>query len=389
MRFRKDWPRVMRWLVVPAIIVSLLAQVPPHALANDPRAELDRALDRQKYIAEQKKQATNDLARVYWETEEVTHQLRQVENDLALANSRLALLTNDLVVARRNLEQVEEELSQAQGRYDASKFTLAMRIRAINEEGRVNYLGVLLGATTFSDFLSRFDMLKLIVQRDSKLFDQIRVDKTILESRQVETIDYRNWLQRLRADAEIYRAEVEEQRTRRQSVSRNLEISRSRLEAQLDEIERLEQIIGDEIAEIQRRLARAAGRFVPIHPLRGNPPITSDFGPRIHPILGTWRTHSGTDFGAPSGEPIYAIEDGQVIVARWDDVYGWLTVIDHGGGVASWYAHASRLLTQTGDQVKRGDRIALVGSTGMSTGPHLHLEIRVDGKPEDPMSYIK
>lgn len=389
MRRRTGWARVLHWTAALVMVASVLAQMAPPARANELQNNLNNALDRQKYIQEQKKAATNELARLHWELEEAAERLRQAESELALANQRLTALNNLLTEARRDLDHVETELLAATERYELRKAVLGTRIRIINEEGRVNYLAVLLGANTFGDFLSRFDMLKLVVKRDSLLFNEIRDAKGVLEARQQAAIAHRNQIQDLRAQAEFHKGDVESKRAQRQQVSRNLEVSKRRMEEKLDEFERQEQMLAEEIAEIQRQLARAAGRFIPIHPLKRPATITSPFGMRLHPILGVWRGHTGTDFAANTGEPIYAIEDGQVIVARWDDAYGYLTIIDHGGGISSWYAHASKLLTTTGQEVKQGQKIAEVGSTGWSTGPHLHLEIRINGKAEDPMEYIK
>lgn len=116
--------------------------------------------------------------------------------------------------------------------------------------------------------------------------------------------------------------------------------------------------------------------------------ISSGFGMRRHPIFGTGRMHTGVDFGAPMGAPIYAATDGVVVSAGWRGGYGLAVVVDHGGGVATLYAHSSRLNVAPGQRVSRGQVIAATGSTGQSTGPHLHFEVRVNGQPRDPMPYL-
>jgi len=123
-----------------------------------------------------------------------------------------------------------------------------------------------------------------------------------------------------------------------------------------------------------------------IRPVPGR--ITSGFGPRTHPILGYVRMHTGADFTAPYGQEIRAAQAGRVILAGRFGGYGNTVVIDHGGGVATLYAHQSELVVVYGDSVERGERIGLIGSTGLSTGPHLHFEVRVDGTPVDPVPYL-
>ena len=117
-------------------------------------------------------------------------------------------------------------------------------------------------------------------------------------------------------------------------------------------------------------------------------PITSGFGPRVHPIYGDVRMHTGIDFGASMGTPIRAAADGIVVSAGPFGGYGNATVIDHGNGLATMYAHQSQIIVSAGQRVSRGQVIGYVGSTGFSTGPHLHFEVRVQGTPVDPMQYL-
>jgi murein DD-endopeptidase MepM/ murein hydrolase activator NlpD len=131
-------------------------------------------------------------------------------------------------------------------------------------------------------------------------------------------------------------------------------------------------------------LIRGTGRLsIPI-----NAPITSHFGYRVHPVLGYRRLHTGTDFGADTGTPIRAAEAGTVVHAGWQGGYGNAVIIDHGGGMTTLYAHCSQLFARNGQTVQKGEAIAAVGSTGMSTGPHLHFEVRINGDPQNPLAYI-
>jgi murein DD-endopeptidase MepM/ murein hydrolase activator NlpD len=117
-------------------------------------------------------------------------------------------------------------------------------------------------------------------------------------------------------------------------------------------------------------------------------PITSYYGLRLHPILGTYRMHYGLDIGAPYGQSIYAADSGVVIFANWMGGYGLTLIIDHGDGLSTLYAHTSDILVNVGDAVNQGQVVAKVGSTGYSTGPHLHFEVRVNGEPQNPLNYL-
>ncbi len=388
MRFASRSRRVIRWIVLPVLIAGMMTQVAPRARADDPAAELEKAQNKLEAIQRLKAQVKDTLNRAYLDAEEARQKLNQVDNDLVTANSQLAVITNQLTSAQGKVTQIDAELVEAKKQVAQHKEMLSKRLRAINEEGRVNYLAVLFGSASFSDFMSRFDMLKIVVKKDAQLFEVVRKDKQVLEDKQLEAIARKNRLEDLKAQAETRRNTIAVKRDERVQVSRSLEASKRFLQAQYDAYDRDEQAMMEQVVEIQRRANRQAGRFSPIFPITRPIIITDPFGPRLHPILQVWRQHTGTDFNASMGSPVFAIEDGTVIVAGWNNSYGNLIVIDHGGGYSSWYGHASKLLVKVNDKVVRNQRIALAGSTGMSTGPHVHLEVRVDGKPMDPMKYL-
>jgi murein DD-endopeptidase MepM/ murein hydrolase activator NlpD len=154
------------------------------------------------------------------------------------------------------------------------------------------------------------------------------------------------------------------------------------LEKQSKEIQTL---IQDQLGrDSSSPIVRVPGKFV--DPIQA--PVTSEFGYRTHPISGAQRLHAGRDYGADTGTPIVSTEDGTVTYATWMQGYGNTIIVDHGGGITSLYAHASALVASEGQSVKAGETVSLVGSTGYSTGPHLHFEIHENGNPVDPRGYL-
>jgi len=386
MQSRRRFPHG-RQLVAAALVAGMLGQWGPAAYA-DMQDDLNRALEEQRYLEEQRQQTENELARIYAEVEAAQEQLEAVEAELAEATRELDLVSEELATAEAELAQVEAELEDAQNRYTERQQLLGRRMRSLQEQGRVNYLGVLLGSTSFSDFLTRLDSLKAVVKQDARLMADIREEKRQLALKQEEVDNRRVQLVALKERAEARQYEVAMKRDEQAAVSRSLDERKRELEWQLDLYEAESQRIAQEIWLIQQRMNRQnSDGFAPIYPLTSIV-ITDYFGPRLHPILGTWRNHYGTDFAAGYGDPVYAIEDGVVIMAGWNDAYGNLVVIDHGNGIASWYGHNSELLVSVGDTVLQGDQIARAGSTGWSTGPHVHLEIHVNGEPQDPLSFL-
>lgn len=377
------------WMLILALVLTVMAQTAaPVAQAEDLQQQLDKAQKDLEEVRRKQQEVRNALANVAFQAEEAQAQLRLVEGELVQANTQLAVITEQLNSTTVALQKVESELADAQKRYDAKKQVLGARIRAIRENGRVDYLAVLLGATSFGDFISRLDMLGLIVKKDRELFEGIKADKLALERRQEEVTNRKNRLTTLQVQAEARRGTILAKRNEREQVSRSLQDSRRMLQARLDEYDRHTEALAEQIAELVRQMNRQGGRFAPIAPVRRPISITDSYGMRNHPILGGQRMHWGTDFSAWYGDPVYAIEDGVVIVARWDDAFGNLIIIDHGGGITSWYGHSSKLLVRANETVKQGQQIAEAGSTGWSTGPHVHLEVHVDGVKKDPMAFI-
>ncbi|HYF93303.1 MAG TPA: peptidoglycan DD-metalloendopeptidase family protein [Symbiobacteriaceae bacterium] len=379
----------MRQSVVTAAILSAVAAVTIPQASAAPADEINQLQQQMNELSRMKAQASNELERLNYEAEEAQTRLNLVEEEYAVAKGQADVISSQVAVTTNELKKVEAELKQAEQNYQHRKTVFAARVRAINEEGRVNYVGVLLGSTSFGDFISRFDMLKLLVQQDSKLFSQVRMAKKELEEKRTDVENRRTQLLALQAKATEREQQVAEKRAEHEVVSRSLNTRVSSLQAQLEAYDAEAAQIADRVWQLQQAQRRTnGGTFSPVYPVR-NAVITDSFGPRLHPILNVWRQHNGTDFAANYGAPVYAIEGGVVIMAGWNDAYGNLVVIDHGNGIASWYGHSSKLLVSEGDTVTQGQQISQAGSTGWSTGPHVHLEIHVNGKPTDPMAYLQ
>ncbi|BAD39126.1 cell wall-binding protein [Symbiobacterium thermophilum IAM 14863] len=376
------------WVALGALLLNMALPLRPQAAqANDIRAQLEQAQRDLEAVRRKQKEVQNELADLAFQAEEAEAQLRLVEAELVQANANLAIVAAEYEEVSAELELVQAEVALAQARYAEKRKILGDRIRAMRENGPVDKLSVLFGAATFREFISRAEILATIARKDRELVEQMKAEKLALEEKQRQVEGRKTRLAALKAEAEEYQATVVAKREEREQVSRSLEDRRQALAAQLDEMERYGQQLAEQVAALVRELNRQAGVFAPIPPV--TPVIITDhFGMRWHPILGTQRMHYGTDFAANYGQTVRAIEAGVVLQTSYDDVYGNLVIIDHGGGITSWYAHNSRILVSPGQAVSQGEAIALAGSTGWSTGPHVHLEIHVDGVQKNPLDYI-
>lgn len=318
--------------------------------------------------------------RITSEIEEVEHRLLRTQARLEYVQKRLRTLERQHVVVTRRIEETERRLADR-------RRVLAFRLRQTYYQGRDGYLHVLLASRSMSDYMSRSFYVQKIIDADTRLIEAIRTDEEMLRRDRAALEKQAAEQRRLQAELVRRTAEYRQDRDRKRDLLADVRSTRKSLEEALDVLEEASREIEARIRAMQQtargraRLLKAwTGRF--IRPVNG--PVTSEFGMRYHPILRRYRMHNGVDFSASSGSPILAAADGEVILATYMRGYGNTVVVDHGGGVTTLYAHCSALLVSEGQTVRQGQVIARVGSTGLSTGPHLHFEVRHNGTPVNP-----
>lgn len=318
--------------------------------------------------------------RITSEIEEVEHRLLRTQARLEYVQKRLKTLERQHDVVTRRIEETERRLAER-------RRVLAFRLRQTYYQGRDGYLHVLLASRSMSDYMSRSFYVQKIIDADTRLIEAIRTDEEMLRRDRAALEKQAAEQRRLQAELVRRTAEYRQDRDRKRDLLADVRSTRKSLEEALDVLEEASREIEARIRAMQQtargraRLLKAwTGRF--IRPVDG--PVTSEFGMRYHPILRRYRMHNGVDFSASSGSPIRAAADGEVILATYMRGYGNTVVVDHGGGVTTLYAHCSALLVSEGQAVRQGQVIARVGSTGLSTGPHLHFEVRHNGTPVNP-----
>ena len=369
-------------VAVISIVVMVLGQavVAFGASATDLQRELDR-------LNNQINQTRSNLDQIERNRKNIASKLREYETEANRARNKLDALDSELAVGERELAQAAEDLKKAEAKQTVRQDLLRRRVRAIAEYGNVSYLEVLFASTSFSDFLDRFQMLQQIVARDSALLQeaaaqkrQIAVRKAAWEQKQKETNDLRQQTQVVQAS---YRNLQESHEQKLNSLVRDKRQMEAMLDQELADADRL-------TTEIQRLQGNGTSdrKLVMTWPTPGYGWITSPFGIRADPFLGTRRMHTGVDIGAPYGAKIVAAESGAVLLAQWYGGYGNAIVIDHGNKISTLYGHSSKILVKAGQEVVRGQTIAYVGSTGLSTGPHLHFEVRRNGQVTNPLDWV-
>ncbi|ULO07989.1 peptidoglycan DD-metalloendopeptidase family protein [Paenibacillus sp. 19GGS1-52] len=358
--------------------------------------------------------------------------LQYVLEQVDLVKGKMTDISSKIAKTEDSLNVTATELDEAEARVASREKLLESRVRLMYTDGAVSYLDVLLSSTSFSDFLDRADSLKMIVDQDQDLLVQHKLDKqTVVVKKQQLEGQYAQAKQ-LYTDLESQRSMLKEKEDEKQEliayydkeIQESDEVSeeqnaklvelasnRSALEQQKDKIkaeEAARKAAAVKAAAAKAEAARQAkanssssgsnssssayeggnGPFLlPVGSVR----ISSGFGPRTHPVTGeVGKMHTGVDFAVPQGTDIHAADAGTVLVAEWWSGYGYCVIVDHGGGVWTLYGHIREggIKVKVGDHVDRGQTIAESGATGRVTGPHLHFEVRIDGKPVNPMPYL-
>lgn len=317
----------------------------------------------------------------------VTSQLYSTQRTLDSTRQDLGETRDRLDDAKADLRRITDQLKRAERRLYERRSALTHRLTDAYKHPSPTYLAAIVTSQDAWSAMTRTKMVQQIVENDVRLVTEIRSLRAHIAQRHREqrvVVARVNTLQRRLSARE---AEEKQLATLQYAQLDEIKADRASYERALDELIAESNRIASRIQALQatpagrKRYARAfRGGF--IHPVNG--PVTSGFGMRFHPILKKTKLHTGVDFGCRTGTPVKAAASGTVIMAGWMGAYGNAVVIDHGGGVSTLYGHNSRLACHAGQDVKQGQVIAYSGSTGWSTGPHCHFEVRRNGVPVNP-----
>jgi murein DD-endopeptidase MepM/ murein hydrolase activator NlpD len=297
-----------------------------------------------------------------------------------------------LRAATEKLKQIEKELSVYQAKYSKQQMSTAARLRFLQRQTNSQGWVALMQSRSLEDLMDRQYQLKRVYSEDQKALVALKQAKAVIEAKKVETETQKNRIALITQQLAIQKASAEDQAqsenilvNRLKSDREALSAAEQQLAAESDQITKnIQQKLAANIAFPGTIFVPGSGQFI----LPAEGPMTSPFGWRIHPISGDRRFHNGLDFGAEYGSLIKAADNGVVIAAEWTGGYGNAVIIDHGNGLTTLYGHTSQMYVTAGQVVRKGQPIAAVGSTGFSTGPHLHFEVRRQGEPIDPMPFL-
>ena len=320
---------------------------------------------------------------------ELVNQITELNEQITSQEIEIELLQQQKEDLEKTIVETEENLEIATEEFEKQKKQLEERLVASYKSWETTYLVVLLQSSSLSEFISNYYMISELVSADEKMLERISEQKEQLEFAKLE----------LKRQKKELNTTVEESENKAVSLE-NMRVINNSYIAQLsaEEAEYTNSIVEmqTEIKKVEAEILTAARMNIGYDyvggemawPVPGYTLITSPYGMRTHPITGVYKLHTGTDISAPMGTDFIAANDGVVAKAEYNYAYGNMVMINHGGGVSTLYAHGSQILVEVGQSVTRGEPVLKVGSTGYSTGPHAHFEVRINGQYTDPMPYI-
>ena len=385
-------------LVAALLSGVVLCGTPAYIMAED--EDLTNQLDSIQQQVNQQNAAKADAETVIGS---VSEQLRQIEEQLRQATAELGTIKEQRVAVENDITLNERQLAEAQKRLEGRESVFYKRVRDIYINGRLSYLDVVIGSKDFSDFANRLEVLKRIIDSDITLINEIKKERADIEAHKQKLEADRAKLVELEKSALAKQAEIEQKKAERNVVLQKAQNDRATAMQAIEELNASSAQVSAMLKERQAARAAAAaaaqssgGQGASDNWVQGtgqlgwpvSGEITSPYGYRVHPIWGTTIYHSGIDIGVDEGTPVHAADGGVVVWSGWMGGYGYAVVIDHGNGLSTLYGHNSELAVDEGQSVAKGQVISYAGSTGNSTGPHVHFEVRVNGDPVDPMGYL-
>ncbi|GBO55290.1 peptidase M23B [Pseudanabaena sp. lw0831] len=394
MRDRHYWQEITSkpWLIYLGMVIVAIALccsltlgsvAPAQAQSVDELKNYQNFVDQQRQIIQKQQEQINAL------TKPAQSRLDALRRNVRVTDTQIKDNEKKIRLAREQLQKLSTKLQELEYDLNKRRGATTARLQYLQRQQLQRWWVTLLSSQDLNQFADRRRQIERIYDRDRKLLADLTQRSNQVEKQRNQIVAQKNEIELLTQKLKYQKSNIEAEAVAQQNTIDRLKSDRQALSQAEDRLaedsRRLSQII---LAKVQPYdgLILPPGTGQLMYPTIG--PVTSNFGWRTHPILGTERFHSGIDFGADYGSLIYASEQGRVIYADWYGGYGNAVIIDHGNGMTTLYGHCSELYVRDGDVVVKGQPISAVGSTGFSTGPHLHFELRANGEPIDPAAYL-
>ena len=340
-------------------------------------------------LQKQLDEAKADLTDIETDMSDNLQQIQKLDEKISKSESELEEQESKISELKESINELETQLNTVTQKYETQKDVFEQRIVAQYEAGETQYLDLLLKSSSISDFLSSYYVISQMAEYDEDLLQDIGNKKKEIDTSKQKLENEKNELATIIENQTRTTRTLQNTKKIRESFVERLSDQEQETQKQIDEY-------NTQFEEINKQIIALAADGIDTTyiggtlawPVPGYTRITSEYAMRVHPITGVYKLHTGVDISAPIGANFVAANDGIVTKASYNGAYGNMVIIDHGGGISTLYAHGSEILVEVGQTVKRGDAILKVGSTGYSTGPHAHFEVRINGVTTNPMPYI-
>lgn len=377
---------VLAFIIICTYITAVYAE---DNTTNNTDSNLTDLQTQQQDLQDQIQQSNEELEEVQSQLSENLQQIEKLDERIRESENQIEELDAQVKALQEEITNIQSQLDIAEANYEKQKDIMEKRLVAIYEAGDTKYLDVLLKSSNISEFLSNYYLITEIASVDKDLLDEVESEKKEIElAKQKLEKNQQSLAIALQTQTKTATVLQNTKALRENYISRLSDEEKAK-QAQIDEMTQQYEAVNNQILELAKQgLDTAYIGGVLAWPVPGYTKITSNYGMRVHPITGQYKLHTGVDISAPIGANFVAANDGIVTKAEYNTAYGNMVMIDHGGGISTLYAHGSEILVTVGQTVKKNEAILKVGSTGYSTGPHAHFEVRINGVVTDPIPYI-
>lgn len=401
---------VLAAVLLLSLVSTALIMLVSAASSAEIKTELTALRAKQAEIQKQSDALEKRIAENKTKTQTLVGQKADIDQQMEMSRQKIENLNAQIQQYNLLIAEKQNELDEAVARENALNTQYKARLRSMEETGSVSYWSILFKASSFADLLDRVDMIREIAASDQLMLQQLSEATKKVETERSELEAEKRELEQTEAELDAERAALEEKRAEADQLILQMQVEYDALSDEFMAAERNEAAVREQIkkketsyfnalASEQAAAAAAASKNKPSSsgsttssgfrfPLAYSTGVTCAYGPRIHPINGNKSFHYGVDLAAGMGTEIYATKSGTVTGATYGEANGYYVTINHGDGYSSIYAHMTNYVVSAGDTVKQGQLIGYVGTTGWSTGPHLHFEILLNGSNVNPMNYI-
>lgn len=394
MHINNKFKKIMAIIIAVLFIIACVLPLSSIFVNAASKSDLEKQMQEKE---SEKANAKQEIGKIESEKKDVLEVKEQLDSEIGDLETKIGEIEAAIHEDDVKIEEVQQNLDQAQADLNRQYAAFKSRVKVMYEQGSVGYIQALLESESISDFFNRFEVVKMITEYDKNMTDRLEEARNKIEEQKEQLEEIRQQKVEKANELDSQKSVLDQKLAESESYLSQLEDKEAEYVAMINKAEAEQASIRSQIAAMTASVA-ASGVAIPINytggamlwPLPGytTANITSQFGGRIHPIYKTSNSHRGIDISAPRGTAIVAANDGVVIRSNYNSSYGYHVMVNHGGGIVTVYAHASALAVSVGQTVTRGQVVAYVGSTGASTGNHLHFEVDVNGTPTNPLGYF-